>query len=79
MWDQDKPTACRACRYWRGTITTDDGELYGECHRYPPQTVQQAIKCDEHLHIIGSWLVTEADEFCGEFVAVRANPTHSQN
>ena len=61
---EEMSPGCASCRYWREQTEPGDPERYGTCHRYPPTMIG-----DEECPY-PTWVVTAADEFCGELVSV---------
>ncbi len=66
----DETVCCENCRWWEGFSSSDTEE--GSCHRYPPITkglAYSGVECrvSEPEMEEGIFVITEADDFCGEF------------
>lgn len=77
---------CEQCKYWKALVATTDGDLYGECRRYPPEMAQRGLADrniepieDQNVLLIGEWFLTKKDDFCGEFFKRQPPPTPSTN
>jgi len=52
---------CRTCRFYKESITYEDGSGFGLCRRYPP------IIFDAKNSIEGGWPEITHDDSCGEY------------
>jgi hypothetical protein len=64
---------CRSCCWWVSVVKNGKPTGRGDCHRYPPRTVEVTSESDGYggqtiqSVLEDFWPTTDADEFCGEF------------
>lgn len=60
---------CETCRFWE----TDDHKEQGICHRNPPTVMFVGVDRSGQGHLHKTYVQTEKREWCGEYIAKRAN------
>jgi hypothetical protein len=67
---------CRECEYWRMVKINSEADM-GRCHRHSPVLMESFSQCcpmqgtidrNAVAAVCSVWPVTDAAEFCGEFI-----------
>lgn len=66
---------CETCRFWDDVTTSNPG-VFGYCRRNPPLAYGQVHAMNTYIEpTAGTWPVTAAIDWCGEFSRKVPNAT----
>ena len=62
----DSASVCAICKYW---LPLEENGFQGQCRCHAPRP-----EVTDSVHVLAVWPVTNAQDWCGEFVAKGALP-----